>query len=231
MQQIPVPNSSSGADPRSAWLIRGKPSADGCSVRIDVAPALAKGLEEGDGVALLVERNGRTFVTAFASIYRKRGGIDFTEIYFDCIQRLPEELDANAQLAVRQFLRDYNQRFNATILLTSHYMADITALCDRVLTIHQGKLIYDGSLDGLVERFSPKREVTIEFACAYHLAKLQDYGDIHEVDGVRVRFLIAQEMLTKTVSRMLAELSIVDLSVGEPPIEEVIGQVFEAGAV
>ena len=140
-------------------------------------------------------------------------------------------LDVNAQLAVRQFLRDYNQRFNATILLTSHYMADITALCDRVLTIHQGKLIYDGSLDGLVERFSPKREVTIEFAYAYHLAKLQEYGDIHEVDGVRVRFLIAQEMLTKTVSRMLAELSIVDLSVGEPPIEEVIGQVFEAGAV
>ena len=99
------------------------------------------------------------------------------------------------------------------------------------MLFRSGKLIYDGSLDGLVERFSPKREVTIEFACAYHRTKLQEYGDIHEVDGVRVRFLIAQEMLTKTVSRMLAELSIVDLSVGEPPIEEVIGQVFEAGAV
>jgi ABC-2 type transport system ATP-binding protein len=140
-------------------------------------------------------------------------------------------LDVNAQLAVRQFLRDYNQRFNATILLTSHYMADITALCDRVLTIHQGKLIYDGSLDGLVERFSPKREVTIEFAYAYHRAKLQTYADVHEMNGVRVSFLVTQEMLTKTVSTMLAELAIVDLSVGEPPIEEVIGQVFQAGTV
>lgn len=140
-------------------------------------------------------------------------------------------LDVNAQLAVRQFLRDYNQRFNATILLTSHYMADITALCDRVLTIHQGKLIYDGSLDGLVERFSPKREVTIEFAYAYDRAKLQSYADVHEMNGVRVSFLVTQEMLTKTVSTMLAELAIVDLSVGEPPIEEVIGQVFQAGTV
>jgi ABC-2 type transport system ATP-binding protein len=140
-------------------------------------------------------------------------------------------LDVNAQLAVRQFLRDYNQRFNATILLTSHYMADITALCDRVLTIHQGKLIYDGSLDGLVERFSPKREVTIEFAYAYDRAKLQTYADVHEMNGLRVSFLVTQEMLTKTVSTMLAELSIVDLSVGEPPIEEVIGQVFQAGTV
>jgi ABC-2 type transport system ATP-binding protein len=140
-------------------------------------------------------------------------------------------LDVNAQLAVRQFLRDYNQRFNATILLTSHYMADITALCDRVLTIHQGKLIYDGSLDGLVERFSPKREVTIEFAYAYDRAKLQTYGDVHEMNGLRVSFLVTQAMLTKTVSTMLAELAIVDLSVGEPPIEEVIGQVFQAGTV
>jgi len=140
-------------------------------------------------------------------------------------------LDVNAQLAVRQFLRDYNQRFNATILLTSHYMADITALCDRVLTIHQGKLIYDGSLDGLVERFSPKREVTIEFAYAYDRAKLQTYADVHEMNGLRVSFLVTQEMLTKTVSTMLAELAIVDLSVGEPPIEEVIGQVFQAGTV
>jgi ABC-2 type transport system ATP-binding protein len=140
-------------------------------------------------------------------------------------------LDVNAQLAVRQFLRDYNQRFNATILLTSHYMADITALCDRVLTIHQGKLIYDGSLDGLVERFSPKREVIIEFAYSYDRAKLQTYGDVHEMNGLRVSFLVTQAMLTKTVSTMLAELAIVDLSVGEPPIEEVIGQVFQAGTV
>ena len=64
-------------------------------------------------------------------------------------------LDVNAQVAVRQFLQDYNQKYGATILLTSHYMADITALCDRVLVIHQGSLIYDGQLERLLDQFAP----------------------------------------------------------------------------
>ena len=63
---------------------------------------------------------------------------------------------------MRQFLRDYNEAYNATILLTSHYMADITALCERVLMIHEGNLIYDGSLDGVIEQFAPYREVKLE---------------------------------------------------------------------
>jgi ABC-2 type transport system ATP-binding protein len=140
-------------------------------------------------------------------------------------------LDVNAQVAVREFLREYNQRYQATILLTSHYMADITSLCDRVLTIHQGKLIYDGSLDGLVEKFAPQREVRVEFAIAYPKQKLLTYGDISNQDGSRVSFLVSQEALTQTVSRLLADLKVIDLSVGEPPIEEVIGQVFQAGQV
>jgi ABC-2 type transport system ATP-binding protein len=140
-------------------------------------------------------------------------------------------LDVNAQVAVREFLREYNQRYNATVLLTSHYMADITALCDRVLLIHQGELIYDGQLDGLVDRFSPCREVRIEFAHIYPEEKLRAYGDIKSIDGQSARFLIPQEDLTKVVSRLMAELNVIDLSISDPPIEEVIGQVFQAGSV
>jgi ABC-2 type transport system ATP-binding protein len=139
-------------------------------------------------------------------------------------------LDVNAQVAVRQFLQDYNQRYNATILLTSHYMADITALCDRVLVIHQGQLIYDGSLDGLVSRFSPCREVKVEFAHVYPPDKLALYADIQEIEGASVRFLVTQELLTKTISQILAELKVVDLSITDPPIEDIIGQVFQAGS-
>ena len=73
-------------------------------------------------------------------------------------------LDINAQFSVRQFLREYNERYQATVLLTSHYMADITALCKRVLLIHQGQLVYDGSLDGLLDRFAPYREVQVKLA-------------------------------------------------------------------
>ena len=139
-------------------------------------------------------------------------------------------LDVNAQVAVRQFLQDYNRKYNATILLTSHYMADITALCDRVLVIHQGQLIYDGSLDGLVSRFSPCREVKVEFAHVYPPDKLALYADIREIEGNSVRFLVTQELLTKTISQILAELKVVDLSITDPPIEDIIGQVFQAGS-
>ena len=138
-------------------------------------------------------------------------------------------LDVNAQVAVRKFLQEYNQRYKATILLTSHYMADITALCDRVLVINQGQLIYDGSLNGLVDRFSPCREVNIEFAQVYPRSKLALYADVQTVDGASARFLVPQEILTKTVASMLGELEVVDLSITDPPIDDVIGQIFQSG--
>ncbi|WP_019508205.1 ATP-binding cassette domain-containing protein [Pleurocapsa sp. PCC 7319] len=140
-------------------------------------------------------------------------------------------LDVNAQVAVREFLQEYNQRYGATILLTSHYMADITALCDRVLLIHQGQLIYDGSLDRLLERYSPCREVKIELAQPIPAEKLADFGEIEAIAGQEVRFLVPRENLTATIAHILAKLPIQDLSVKDPPIEEIIGRLFEAGKV
>ncbi len=140
-------------------------------------------------------------------------------------------LDVNAQVGVRDFLREYNQRYQATILLTSHYMADITALCQRVLLIHQGQLIYDGSLEGLLERYAPCREVQLELAHALPKEKLSPYGEIEAIEGREVRLLVRREELTRTVSRMLAELEVSDLTVTDPPVEDVIGRVFRAGVV
>lgn len=140
-------------------------------------------------------------------------------------------LDVNAQLGVRDFLREYNRHTGATILLTSHYMADITALCQRVLVIHQGQLIYDGSLEGLLDRFAPYREIKVELAQELPVEKLSNYGEIEVLEGLEVRFLVRREELTSTVSRILAELAVRDLSVTEPPIEEVIGRVFSMGVV
>ena len=140
-------------------------------------------------------------------------------------------LDVNAQVNVRDFLREYNQRYQATVLLTSHYMADITALCKRVLLIHQGELMYDGSLDGLLERFAPYRVINVELAQAVDLVRLETFGEVQAHDGRMVGFMIPQEKLTSTVSRILAELEVVDLTVTEPPVEEVIGKVFQAGGV
>ncbi len=138
-------------------------------------------------------------------------------------------LDINAQTAVRQFLRQYNQRYNATMLLTSHYMADITALCKRVLVIHHGQLMYDGALDALVERFAPYREVKLELNENVPQERLQAYGEVESVQGREVRLIVRREVLTPTVGRLLQELDVCDLTVADPPIEPIIGRLFEQG--
>jgi ABC-2 type transport system ATP-binding protein len=138
-------------------------------------------------------------------------------------------LDVNAQVAVRNFLRDYNQRYHATILLTSHYMADITALCRRVLLIHQGQLIYDGGLEQLLDRFAPYREVKLELASAGDAQQLRAYGELESLEGCSASLIVRRDQLTQTVSHLLANLDIQDLTVTDPPVEEVIGRVFQSG--
>lgn len=152
-------------------------------------------------------------------------------------------LDINAQVAVRSFLQDYNQKYGATVLLTSHYMADITALCDRVLVIHQGSLIYDGLLENLLDRFAPYREVTVEFARNQNHDQnqnhnhdqpispetLKPFGDLKALEGCKATFLVRTEALTQTVSKLLNSFTIQDLTITEPPIEDIIGKVFKTG--
>jgi ABC-2 type transport system ATP-binding protein len=140
-------------------------------------------------------------------------------------------LDINAQFNVRQFLREYNDRYQATVLLTSHYMADITALCKRVLLIHEGQLVYDGSLDGLLDRFAPYREVQVKLASPLAKDSAAAYGEVESIEGQSVRFLVKREELTASVAKMLAQLEVIDLTVTDPPIEEVIGRVFRTGKV
>jgi ABC-2 type transport system ATP-binding protein len=140
-------------------------------------------------------------------------------------------LDVNAQAGVRNFLKEYNQLYQATILLTSHYMADITALCERVLLIHEGKLMYDGRLDGLLASFAPYREIYVELVQPLSLEQLMPYGDVQMLEGRTVRFIVPQAAMTRTVSQILADLEVVDLTVTEPPVEEVIGRVFQKGFI
>ena len=139
-------------------------------------------------------------------------------------------LDVNAQVNVRQFLQEYNQRYNATVLLTSHYMADITALCKRVLLIYQGQLIYDGELDQLLTQFAPYREVTVDLAHPYAIEQITTFGgELKSLDGCVARLIVQRHELTDVVAQILAGLQVRDLTVTDPPIEEVIGRVFQEG--
>ncbi len=139
-------------------------------------------------------------------------------------------LDVNAQTAVRAFLRDYNERYGATILLTSHYMADITALCERVLLVHDGRLVYDGDLAAMVARVAPHREVEVELEQPLPAEQLAALGEIERVDGCVVRWLVPHGALTRTVAQIMQTLPVRDLRVTDPPIEEIIGRVFSEPA-
>jgi ABC-2 type transport system ATP-binding protein len=140
-------------------------------------------------------------------------------------------LDVNAQDAMRRFLREYNREFGATVLLTSHYMADIVALCPRVLLIHEGRLIYDGSLSGLVERFAPYRQVRLDLAEPLERAVLERFGEVEALDGLRAVLIVERSRLTETVARVLAELKPRDLAVSDAPVEQVVGRLFLEGVV
>jgi ABC-2 type transport system ATP-binding protein len=140
-------------------------------------------------------------------------------------------LDVNAQAAIRKFLRDYNQRYQATILLISHYMADITALCKRVLLIHQGQLIYDGDLEKICTRFSPYRQVNVELAHSISTDQLASYGNVESVDRQVVRFLVEQENLITMITHILDQLEVIDLNVTDPSIEEIIGHFFKTNSI
>ena len=140
-------------------------------------------------------------------------------------------LDVNAQARVRDFLADYNRRYGATVLLTSHYMGDITALCPRVLLIHQGRLFYDGSLEGLTTRLARQREVRLELRHLPKAEEFQGYGELESLQGHQVRLLIPREQLTQQVGELLSRFDVLDLEVADPPVEELIGRLFRQGSV
>ena len=133
-------------------------------------------------------------------------------------------LDVTMQRRVRRFIAEYNKRYQATVLLTSHYMADVEALCDRVVVIHHGQLLFDGSLTRLVERFSPHKTISLDLE--QEGMDLSAYGEVVSVDGARVTLLVPKEETARITGQLLADLPVVDLTVEEPSVEEVIEQVF-----
>jgi ABC-2 type transport system ATP-binding protein len=132
-------------------------------------------------------------------------------------------LDVTAQRRIRAFIAEYNRRHGATVLLTSHYMADVEALCRRVIVIHHGRLLFDGGLADLVARFSPLKTIVVELG-----DESVDLGGLPVVEreGGRVTFRVPKAETAHLTERLLRELPVVDLTVEDPPIEEVIEQVF-----
>ncbi|MCW5880898.1 MAG: ATP-binding cassette domain-containing protein [Anaerolineae bacterium] len=138
-------------------------------------------------------------------------------------------LDVTMQRRLRAFVAEYNRRHEATVLLTSHYMADVEALCKRVIVIHHGRLLFDGDLASLVARFSPHKTIIVELD--NESADVSGYGEILAREGGRVSFRVAKADTAAVTARLLADHAVIDLTIEDPPIEDVIEQVFAQEAV
>jgi ABC-2 type transport system ATP-binding protein len=137
-------------------------------------------------------------------------------------------LDVTMQHRLRAFVAEYNRRTGATVLLTSHYMADVEALCRRVIVIHHGRLLYDGGLSGLAERFAAYK--TIGVTLDDGAADLSAYGEVVERDGPHVKLRVPKAETARLTAQLLSDLSVTDLTVEDPAVEDVIERVFAHGS-
>jgi ABC-2 type transport system ATP-binding protein len=133
-------------------------------------------------------------------------------------------LDVTMQRRIRTFIAEYNQRYGATVLLTSHYMADVEALCRRVIVIHNGKLLFDGELAQLVQKFTAHKTIVVQLADLN--ADLHLYGEVVSRDEGHITLRVPKAETARVTERLLADLPVIDLLVEDPPIEEVIERVF-----
>ncbi|MBI2855101.1 MAG: ATP-binding cassette domain-containing protein [Chloroflexi bacterium] len=137
-------------------------------------------------------------------------------------------LDVTMQRRIRSFIADYKRRFEATILLTSHYMTDVETLSRRVVVIHHGRLLFDGDLSILVRKFTSHKTIVVQLGDCQ--ADLSSYGDVVSCEDGRTTLRVPKAETAHVTERLLADLPVIDLLVEDPPIEEVIERVFAQGA-
>jgi len=133
-------------------------------------------------------------------------------------------LDVTMQKRIREFVAEYRQRHGATVMLTSHYMADVEALCERVIVIHHGRILFDGALAALSDTVAAWK--TIAVALEDGAGDLTAYGEVIHRDGDLVTLRVPKAETARVTARLLAEQDVLDLNVEDPPIEDVIELVF-----
>ncbi len=138
-------------------------------------------------------------------------------------------LDVSMQATVRAFVRAYNERFGATVILTSHYMEDVVQLCPRVIVIDRGRLIYDGDLRALSQRLRPDKRIVVRFADGAARAEdLARFGQVVSTESGQATIQVPSDEVSGAVARMLGALPVADLTVEDPPLEEVLSELFRS---
>lgn len=135
-------------------------------------------------------------------------------------------LDVAMQVAIRDFVRNYNQRHEATVLLTSHYMDDVVALCPRIIVIDMGKLIHDGDLRQLIKLMDPDKRVSFTLGTTVSDEELAKLGKLLAREAQRITLRVADRELPGVVSHLLGTLKASDLAIEDPPLEEILRVMF-----
>lgn len=137
-------------------------------------------------------------------------------------------LDVVSQRRVQEFLKFYQAQHKVTVVLTSHYMKDVEALCQRAIIINHGKVQHDGPLAQIVDRFSTHKLIELQFASNQVPTDLDRFGEVFEVQAPRVKLRVPKQKVAEVLTAVLAAYPIDDVGVHERPLEEVIAEVFQA---
>ncbi len=136
-------------------------------------------------------------------------------------------LDVVMQKKMRDFISSYNKKYNATILLTSHYMSDVKSLCKRLIILDSGKILYNGSLDKLVDKFAINKILTIDFTKPVEKKDFNTFGIIKSYETRRIVLLVKRDQTKDAVYGLLKKFPVEDLNIEDPQIEDIIRDVFE----
>lgn len=136
-------------------------------------------------------------------------------------------LDVVAQQNMRDFIKEYNREFNATIILTSHYMADVKELCKRVIIVSEGKIIYDGLLDRIVNTFAPVKLIKVDFEKEVSLGSLKELGLVKKYTNNYSEIQIRKSEVADKTAYLLSHFEVADLTIEDPAIEDIIREIFD----
>lgn len=136
-------------------------------------------------------------------------------------------LDVVSQKRMRDFLLEINEEEKTTMLLTSHYMQDVQELCDRVIVIDHGKILFDGALEALVQRYANEKRLTLRFSREVERSDVEAIHKVTEFDGLTAAMSVTREEITGVTTAVLDRLPVHDLGVEDVPIEEVISKLFQ----
>jgi ABC-2 type transport system ATP-binding protein len=137
-------------------------------------------------------------------------------------------LDVVASQKIRKFIKQYNQEFKATIILTSHNMADVEQLCQRVILIDNGQIYYDGELDVLANQYRQTKTLKFTFEKPVKRQQISPYGSFHRHDAYKYTLSLPKNQALSVAGDILTHFAVVDLSISDTPIEEIISQIYTA---